>query len=215
MSIRIPEGAVEGQMISVQGPNGSNILFKVPTGAKPGSLVMIPIPSVPPHSVKTPHAQIQVDVTEQDLVGVGSFFFLLSVLEKSDKELPFFEVNAKNSEMGWKYFQSLTDASGNMNLQIFQKVFRNLIAGFLNSQSSQIANFVSEFIQGFVDPEQDISRTVQTATQKVITKILDSALVFSAAIFQLFGNLLSLSVLHNLNMILINRSGWEWLDFQG
>ncbi len=115
-------------------------------------------------------------------------FYLLS----KDLKQPLFddeEIGQKQSVEGWKYFGTLSDASGGMNLAQFQVQMQKTIARFI--EQYQVEDMLASFIKTnlSITSVPDIDVQITRTTKRLVAKILESTPVFAMAIFRLFGQL--------------------------
>jgi hypothetical protein len=124
---------------------------------------------------------------------VGLMFYLLS----KDLQQPLFdggaELGPEQSAAGWKYFGTLSDSSGGMNLTQFQGQMQKVFARFIQQSRTEegLASFIKGNLGDVIKSVQDIDVKIKRTTSKLVEKLLDSTPVFATAIFRLFGEMTS------------------------
>ncbi len=116
-------------------------------------------------------------------------FFLLS----KDLQQPLLdgsELGQEQSVAGWKYFGTLSDASGGMNLSQFQIQMQKVAARLIQESRTEerLASFIKENLGSMATSIADFDAQIERTTKKLVEKLLESTSVFATAIFRLFGD---------------------------
>ena len=130
----------------------------------------------------------------RDEVEVGWTFYILRKVNNEESEL-LGEVGNPQAEEGWKYFATLTDASGGMSLATFQdqvlKVARRAIKE--TDAVSQLENFIKQQAASQLEmSSSDIDQKISKTSSKFVEKMLNSTPVFATALFRFFGKIMQL-----------------------
>ena len=96
----------------------------------------------------------------------------------------------EQSVAGWKYFGTLSDASGGMNLSQFQIQMHKAVVRLIQESrmEERLALFITDNLGDMMSSVRDIDAQIKRTTKRLVAKFLDASPVFATAIFRLFGD---------------------------